>query len=94
MTEVRQQQCRRCKNLHPETLYSGRDGLCVYCKADEAEAMPSPAAPSAEQIAQQSVEEKARAELAMRLLTRKRLLPFVERFNADYQAGWVHKDVC
>tara|TARA_B110000858_G_scaffold193181_2_gene245212 strand:+ start:87 stop:1730 length:1644 start_codon:yes stop_codon:yes gene_type:complete len=94
MTEVRQQQCKRCKNLHPETLYSGRDGFCVYCKADEAEAMPAPAAVDVEKSGHQSVEEKARAELAMRLLTRKRLLPFVERFNADYQAGWVHKDVC
>lgn len=36
----------------------------------------------------------ATQELAMRLLTRKRLLPFIERFNPDYKAGWVHKDIC
>ena len=36
-------------------------------------------------------EQKAGAELALRILTRKRLLPFVERFNPDYNAGWVHK---
>ena len=36
----------------------------------------------------------AREELALRILTRKRLLPFVERFNPEYLAGWVHKDVC
>ena len=94
MTDVPLQQCKRCKNMHPETLYSGRDGFCVYCKADEADAIPAPAQPNVEEQGKQSVEEKARAELAMRLLTRKRLLPFVERFNADYQAGWVHKDVC
>ena len=95
MIEVPQQQCKRCKNLHPETLYSGNDGFCVYCKADEAESIPPPASPIIEEVVpQQSVEEKARAELALRFLTRKRLLPFVERFNADYQAGWVHKDVC
>ena len=95
MIEVPQQQCKRCKNLHPETLYSGNDGFCVYCKADEAESIPPPASPIVEEtVPQQSVEEKARAELALRFLTRKRLLPFVERFNADYQAGWVHKDVC
>tara|TARA_Y100001937_G_scaffold35499_1_gene50977 strand:+ start:838 stop:2484 length:1647 start_codon:yes stop_codon:yes gene_type:complete len=95
MIEVPQQQCKRCKNLHPETLYSGNDGFCVYCKADEAESIPPPASPIVEEVVpQQSVEEKARAELALRFLTRKRLLPFVERFNADYQAGWVHKDVC
>lgn len=94
MAEVAQIQCKRCKNLHPETLYSGKDGFCVYCKADEAESIPAPASPVVEEAPQQTVEEKARAELALRFLTRKRLLPFVERFNADYQAGWVHKDVC
>lgn len=95
MTETLQQQCRRCKNLHPETLYSGRDGLCIYCKADEVEALPAPAKPEPIDTApKQSVEDMARQELAMRILTRKRLLPFVERFNTDYQAGWVHKDVC
>ncbi len=95
MTDVPLQQCKRCKNLHPETLYSGRDGFCVYCKADEAESIPPPSpAELAEEEKRQTVEERARAELAMRFLTRKRLLPFVERFNADYQAGWVHKDVC
>jgi predicted phage terminase large subunit-like protein len=43
---------------------------------------------------EQSLEHKAKAELALRILTRKRLLPFVERFNPDYHAGWVHKDIC
>lgn len=33
-------------------------------------------------------------ELARRVLARKRLLPFVYRFNKEYQAGWVHKDIC
>jgi predicted phage terminase large subunit-like protein len=41
-----------------------------------------------------SAQVKAEQELAKRILSRKRLLPFVERFNPDYQAGWVHKDIC
>lgn len=94
MYDVPMQECKRCKNLHPETLYSGRDGFCVYCKADEVEAIPAAAPPVEEEQIAQSVEEKAKAELALRFLTRKRLLPFVERFSPDYQAGWVHKDVC
>ncbi len=35
----------------------------------------------------------AKKELAMRELCRRRYLPFVMRFNPDYQAGWVHKDI-
>ena len=34
------------------------------------------------------------AELAARLLSRRRLLPFVQRINPRYLAGWVHADVC
>ena len=36
----------------------------------------------------------AERELAARVLCRRRLLPFTQRFNPDYQAGWVHHDVC
>lgn len=95
--DIAVRKCRRCKNTHPETLYSSEtDGLCVYCKADDAEALPQPqdAANSVDKTEEISVEEKAKAELALRFLTRKRLIPFVERFNPDYQAGWVHKDIC
>jgi predicted phage terminase large subunit-like protein len=94
MTAAARIECLRCKNLHPETLYAGLDHVCVYCKADIAEQAPLPASAQPEEPRQDTVEEKARAELAMRFLTRKRLLPFVERFNPDYQAGWVHKDIC
>lgn len=94
MTEASKIECVRCKNLHPETLYAGLDQLCVYCKADIAEQGPLPTAAVHEEAKQETVEQKARAELALRFLTRKRLLPFVERFNHEYQAGWVHKDIC
>ncbi len=33
-------------------------------------------------------------ELASRVLSRRRLLPFVQRLNPRYLAGWVHKDIC
>ena len=39
-------------------------------------------------------QEEAKAELMRRELCRRRLLPFVERFNDQYEAGWVHKDIC
>jgi predicted phage terminase large subunit-like protein len=66
----------------------------VYCKSDIAEQEPQPASPEPEVEQEATVEEKARAELALRFLTRRKLLPFVERFNPEYQAGWVHKDIC
>lgn len=33
-------------------------------------------------------------ELASRILSRRRFLPFVQRMNERYQAGWVHEDIC
>jgi predicted phage terminase large subunit-like protein len=38
--------------------------------------------------------ELAKQELARRELSKRRLLPFVLRFFPEYQAGWVHKDIC
>jgi predicted phage terminase large subunit-like protein len=39
-------------------------------------------------------EAEARRELADRELCRRRLLPFIKRFNPQYKAGWVHADIC
>jgi predicted phage terminase large subunit-like protein len=37
---------------------------------------------------------QAQQEMASRVLSRRRLLPFVQRMNAQYDAGWVHEDIC
>ncbi len=37
---------------------------------------------------------KALNELTSRELSRRRLLPFVLKFNPTYMAGWCHKDIC
>lgn len=93
--DIQKYECTRCANSHPETLFSGEDMVCVYCKAEEAESLPAPKpTESADNQQELSAKDKAQAELALRILTRKRLLPFVERFNPDYSAGWVHKDIC
>lgn len=102
MIEIVKRECTHCKTLQPETLFaSDTSDECVYCLAEKNEALPAPmVAPEVEAALlekkqeEQSLEQKAKAELALRILTRKRLLPFVERFNPDYQAGWVHKDIC
>lgn len=36
----------------------------------------------------------AQREMASRVLSRRRLLPFVQRMDARYLAGWVHEDIC
>lgn len=95
--EVEKRECRVCKTLQPETLYASfTSHECVYCTAKRQDSLPvaKEKIEGEEPENEKSLEEKARAELALRILTRKRLLPFVERFNPDYNAGWVHKDIC
>lgn len=33
-------------------------------------------------------------EMALRILARRRLIHFIERFHPGYKAGWVHRDIC
>jgi len=94
--EIQKIECQRCKGIYHENLIL-LDDICVYCRADEAEKVPEPQSMSEQAQKKQedlSAQVKAEQELAKRILSRKRLLPFVERFNPDYQAGWVHKDIC
>jgi len=39
-------------------------------------------------------EAKAAIELASRIVSRRSMLPFVQRMNDRYKAGWVHEDIC
>ncbi len=36
----------------------------------------------------------AEKEMASRVLSRRRLMPFVKRMNDRYDDGWVHRDIC
>ena len=38
--------------------------------------------------------EAALRELAQRKLAKDHLLPFIQRFNDKYEAGWVHRAIC
>lgn len=94
--EIQKTECQRCKGLYHENLIL-LDDICVYCRADEAEKVPEPQSTSEQDQKKQadlSAQVKAEQELAKRILARKHLLPFVERFNPDYLPGWVHKDIC
>ena len=94
MTEISKIECYKCKKLLADNLVLPK-GLCVYCAADESDALPQPATQENKQAKkEQKAQVRAEQELAKRILSRKRMLPFVEKFNPDYQAGWVHKDIC
>jgi predicted phage terminase large subunit-like protein len=85
--------CTECKVEHPTTLLT--EGVCVYCNADAAQIAQSLDQPEPQESAPElDAQKEAQKELAKRILSRKRLLPFVERFNPEYEAGWVHKDIC
>lgn len=93
--DITKLECVRCKALHPETLYPSDDSVCVYCKADEAERVEKPTVKvSKKEDKRLTQEAAAHRELALRALARKHMLPFVERFDSNYLAGWVHKDIC
>jgi len=96
MTEgISKTECSRCKTLQPVTLFSGTDRICAYCVADMQDALPDPNEVKVEEpVEKDSPALAAKKELARRILVRKRLLPFIERNNPDYLAGWVHKDIC
>ena len=88
--------CKRCKIARPETLYAGEDPTCAYCVADMTDRLPDPnrKRPTPKHEEPESIAAKAAQELAARTLSRKHLLPFIERGTPDYHAGWVHKDIC
>lgn len=37
---------------------------------------------------------KAQLEALQREVSRRRLMPFIKRFNPKYKDGWVHNDIC
>ena len=47
-----------------------------------------------EEDRQKKAYELSQIELARRALAKKHLLPFVKYMEHDYEAGWVHKDIC
>lgn len=98
--------CRDCGQTFPITLEKGAR-RCVVCddarrvemqaRIEEAEKEEK-----AKALREQEAKEKkafdrreaAKRELARRELARRYYLPFVQMFNPEYEAGWVHKDVC
>ena len=94
--------CPGCKRSRAETLFGSPEDPCAYCMANHVEEDnddvpahdPDTRPTKARTAPLPSSSSMAAKELAARALARKHLLPFVERFNPKYDAGWVHKDIC
>ena len=82
MTELVKVECYKCKKLLAENLVLPK-GLCVYCAADQADELPQPEKQQKQHPSTNTAQIRAEQELAKRILSRKRLLPFVEQFNPD-----------
>jgi len=74
--EIKKIECLTCKALHPDTLYPSDDQICVYYKADEAERVEEPVIEETpeEPTPEETEQLKAQKELALRALSRYRLL--------------------
>ena len=98
-------QCHHCGETYTMTYYTTPTSVvCNICLLDNAGEIPthlpfSPenlAAPPAPDPLQgiQLQNEVEIYELAERIAMQRSLLTFVQRFKADYLAGWVHEDIC
>ena len=76
MTELIKVRYYKCKKL-AENLVLPK-GLCVYCAADQADELPQPKKQQKQEKAASNAQLRAEQELAKRILSRKRMLPFVK----------------
>ena len=95
--------CTGCNIERPETLFGLPEDPCAYCMANHVEEDknpdvspldPDPPPTNKRTAPLPTNTAMAQKELAQRALARKHMLPFIERFNPKYSAGWVHKDIC
>lgn len=98
--------CKRCEK--PRAKHLLQNGLCIGClrktKIDERNAKAVESLNAQTEAVKQAVPvietpvftvaATTQAELAAREIARRRLLHFTKRFNAKYDAGWVHEDIC
>jgi hypothetical protein len=103
MNPVAKRICSGCNEERAETLFGRDEDPCAYCMAEHVEEDkhqdvspldPDPPTTNKRTAPLPPGTAMAQKELAQRALARKHLLPFVERFNPKYSAGWVHKDIC
>ncbi|AEA99059.2 chaperone and heat shock protein 70 [Alteromonas mediterranea DE] len=92
--------CHECKVSHLQSVELA--GAKKRMSDDQREMLKQQADEIKYEEEQRKIEEAklldrkaaARKEQAERELSRRRLLPFVQRFNPEYMPGWVHIDIC
>lgn len=85
---IKKRRCVACETEKPELAFRGGT-ICMECELPEQEAEVE------KHVSEEDdAKERAKKEIAARFLSRKRFLPFVERVNPEYEAGWVHRDIC
>ena len=85
---IKNRRCVACETEKPELAFRGGT-ICMECE------LPAQEAEIEEHVSKEDdAKERAKKEIAARFLSRKRFLPFVERVNPEYEAGWVHRDIC
>lgn len=80
--------CPVCNTSKHPSAFSAVKNICNLCHLDGKTYTPP------EKVRKPTEAEILQAELAARTLARRRLIHFVQRFKPDYQAGWVHHDIC
>lgn len=87
--------CDVCMEKHgPSGLYL--DENFAYVVNAEARAFILSGDPTADDAERKalSAKQEAERELARRELMRRRLVYYITQFRPDYNAGWVHQDIC
>lgn len=77
--------CRACRRKIADNVAVDSPEAMSRAAA-AAEAMPNESPKAAVQLHQK--------EIARRTLARRRLIYFVQQFQPNYKAGWVHEDIC
>jgi len=77
----------RKPSFSPTAVAAAQNAATTSSPASSPSTKPSPAAPVSSPL------QAAQRELAARTLAKRRLIPFTQRINPRYAAGWVHRDI-
>lgn len=85
---------RRDNLVKPPTAYARRNHLRKEIRKVAKQDARNAKRRAKEMYRASEREQMAVRELAQRKLAREHLLPFIQRFNDKYDAGWVHRAIC
>lgn len=77
----------------PKSASAAKPSSTSAAPASSTPASPQAPLGTSSPPAQLSALQAAQQELAARILAKRRLIPFTQRINPRYTAGWVHRDI-